>query len=416
MPHRKTFVIGVGPTGPDSLAPAVLSRLKRADIVCGGQRLLDMFPDIRGERVPIANNLGKIADLIKANVDKKRIVILASGDPNFFGVARYLTETVGKKAIRIVPNISAMQLAFASIGESWDDATFVSAHGRTIEDIVAKVRQSQKVCIFTDNEHTPDAIAKVLLGRGISGFQAYVCENLGTRDQRVINSSLKSLCNQKFSRVNTLILIKEKTSTACPFTPLTLGIPDSEFYQRRPKGGLITKQEIRAISLAKMRLAENSIVWDIGAGSGALSIEASFFCRAGHVYAVEKNEADISIIRKNAKKFQADNVQAVHAFAPDGLDGLPAPSAVFIGGSGGRMAEILSLVKRRLKPHGTTVINTVTLENLGAAVKALKEAGFSPELTLANIARGTSIQNLTRLAALNPVFIVSASKNGEGER
>ncbi len=194
--------------------------------------------------------------------------------------------------------------------------------------------------------------------------------------------------------------------------PQRFGIPDKEFYQRKPREGLITKQEVRAVSLAKMGLTSESVLWDIGAGSGAISIEASFLARKGRIYAIEKNEADTAIIRDNVRKFQVHNVEVVQTFAPDGLSELADPTAVFIGGSGGRMIEILDLACHRLKPGGRIAINIVALENLSAAVNALRVRGFVPGVTLVSVARSTDILELARLEALNPVFIVAASKPG----
>ncbi len=415
MPTSKTLIIGIAPGGAASLTATVRRHMKQADIICGGQRLLDMFPSLASKKVPVGNNLAEIAGLIKRNQGRKRVVVLASGDPGFYGIAGYLTSALGKSAVKIIPNVSAMQLAFARIGESWDDADFASVHARPIEDIFAKIRSSDKIGIFTDGQHTPSAIARVLLDSGINGYRAYVCENLGEKNERIIKTSLKGLCKREFSPLNILILLRDKHKPAGLISPRTLGIPDREFYQRRPKEGLITKQEVRAVSLAKIQIAENSIVWDIGAGSGAISIEASFLARKGRIYAIEKNDADITIIRKNIRKFKATNVDVVHAFAPEGLDILPAPSSVFIGGSGGKIEEIIEFVVRKLKPGGRLVINLVGLENLGMALDALQKSGFKPEITLVNIARSTAVQALTRLAALNPVFIVIAGKQeGEG--
>ncbi|MCX7912447.1 MAG: precorrin-6Y C5,15-methyltransferase (decarboxylating) subunit CbiT, partial [Dehalococcoidales bacterium] len=237
---------------------------------------------------------------------------------------------------------------------------------------------------------------------------AYVCEDLGTGKQRVTAMGLKALSRRECSPLTTLILIRKNTGSDFRLSKPALGIGDGEFYRREPKAGLITKQEVRAVSLAKLRIAEDDIVWDIGAGSGALSIEASFLARSGHVYAVEKDDEDVVVIRKNIARFGVSNVTVVHAFAPDGLGELPDPSAVFIGGSGGRMVEIIGAISRRLGHTGRLVINVATLESLGSAVEGLKAHGFSYEITLLNIARSKSVIGLTRLEALNPVFVIAA--------
>jgi precorrin-6Y C5,15-methyltransferase (decarboxylating) len=401
----KVHIIGVAPGG--SLLPEAQRLLNQAELVFGGRRLLGVFPLLDGEKIFIKNNLAEVASLIKRNLGRKRMVVLASGDPNFFGIARYLVNKLGGNAVDIIPNVSAMQLAFARIKESWEDAVFVSVHSRPIADIVNTVCLNNKVGVFTDTKHTPADIARVLLEHDIDGYRAYLCQDLGSKDERIVKTDLRGLCHLQFSPLNVLILLREQPKRQ---PRQIFGLPETSFYRRQY--GLITKQEVRAVSFAKMRLAEDSIVWDVGAGSGAVSIEASFIARKGRIFAIEKNQKDIAIIRKNLKKFNASNVEVVKAFAPDGLERLPNPTAVFIGGSGGRVKEIIDSVSRRLEAGGRVVINIVALENLSAAVNALKARGFITDITLVNIARGKDISGLTRLEPMNPVFIIAGSKEG----
>jgi precorrin-6Y C5,15-methyltransferase (decarboxylating) len=407
MQKHNVYIIGIPPDGPSCLTPQTHQLIDRADLVFGGERLLDMFPAISGEKVIIRNNLSRITALIKKNMGHKQIVVLSSGDPNFFGIAVYLTEKLGKDHIAIIPGVSSMQTAFASIKENWSDATFVSVHSRPIEDIIETVRSHNKIGIFTDDKHSPAAIAGVLLAHGIEEYSGYICEKLGTEEQQIIEVDLHELCRTNSVSPNILILLKNKPEKTTALSSGFPGIPDNEFFQRKPKEGLITKQEIRAISLSKMRLTENSILWDIGAGSGAISIEASFIAKRGRVYAIEKNETDVSVIEKNIRKFHAYNVDIVHCTAPEKLENLPVPNAVFIGGSGGKMKEIIEATSAKLKPGGRIVINIVAMENLATAVNTLNEQGFLPEITLVNIARSTGITELTRFEALNPVYIIS---------
>jgi precorrin-6Y C5,15-methyltransferase (decarboxylating) len=168
------------------------------------------------------------------------------------------------------------------------------------------------------------------------------------------------------------------------------------------------------VSLAKLGLRENSIVWDIGAGSGAVSIEVSFLARGGFVFAIEKNSGDVAVIRENVKRFNRTNVEIIQAVAPDGLEGLPDPSAVFIGGSGGNMSQIVDVACARLKTGGRIVANLVTLENLQTLCKELEVNGFDAEVTLVNIAKSKQVLDLTRLEALNPVFVVAGWRKNEG--
>lgn len=407
MSKDKVYIAGVGVEGAASLPPEVRELVLKAEILIGGQRLLETFPVSSAKRVVITNNLSEVVEVIRANLGKRQMVVLASGDPDFYGIATRLIRDLGKSNFEIIPNVSSMQLAFARIKESWDDAVFTSVHARSIEEIIETVRVNRKVGILTDDEHTPAAIARVLVEHGLDGYQAYVCEDLGQESEKIITTDLLSLREMRFSKLNILILLKES-----PDEPeaLTFGIPDEKFCRRGSRKGLITKLEVRAVSLMKLRLKENSVVWDVGAGSGAVSIEASFLAKKGHIYAIEKNTEDVLIIRENIKEFAVHNVEVIQTAAPDNLGKLSSPDAVFIGGSGGKLAEIIGLACSRVNPEGRIVVNAVTLENLNTAIECLGKNGFSVETTLINISRSKDIANLTRFESLTPVFVITGTQ------
>ena len=415
MSENKVYVIGMAPSGPAGLLSETRQVVNQAELVFGGKRLLDIFPSLRGQRIIIKNNLEEVIDSIKANLGKKRMVVLASGDPSFHGIAGYLTSKLGKDAFEIIPNISAMQMAFARIKESWDDAVLTSVHSRPIESIVEMVRSSHKIGLFTDAKHTPGEIAKVLQAHGIDNCRAYVCQDLGSEQENIIATELYSLKEAEFSPLNVLILIRS-TQEAGGNAPARqmLGIPDERFH--RLEEGLITKMEVRAVSLAKLRLTENSIFWDIGAGSGTVSIEASLLASKGSIHAIEKNSEAVVVIRENIRRFGRHNIKVTQTSAPDHLGALPDPTAVFIGGSGRRMAEILRLTCNRLKPEGRIVINAATLETLHASVEGLKANEFAVDVTLVNVSRSKDISRFTRLEALSPVFVISGGlENGKNQ-
>lgn len=204
------------------------------------------------------------------------------------------------------------------------------------------------------------------------------------------------------------------TAMAETYPATRFGLPDDAFVYRAPEKGLITKREIRVISLARMELAPDSVVWDIGAGSGAVAIEAARLCPQGRVFAIEKNPDDFDLVRTNCERFGVTNLTGVCGKAPAGLEAWPDPDAVFIGGSGGVMAELLDVVTRRLRPGGRVVINLVTLDNLAETVGYWQRLDWPVDYTLVQIARSKPIANLTRYEALNPVTIVVVKKPGEG--
>ncbi len=198
-------------------------------------------------------------------------------------------------------------------------------------------------------------------------------------------------------------------------TQWTIGIPDKEFYQRKPLQGLITKAEVRVISLSKMSIRPDSVVWDIGAGSGSVSIEAALIAKNGSVHAIEKNLEDCENVRQNIQKFGATNVELIHGVAPENLEAFPDPDAVFIGGSGGKMSEIISISASRLRNGGRIVVDAATIENLAEALAGLKDNRLCTAVTMVSIGRSKDIIGLTRFEALNPVFVLSGWREEEGE-
>ena len=428
---EKVYIVGIGAEGAASLSAGTLELVRQAEVLVGGERLLAMFPDVHAQKVAIREDLAAAAKSIREQTGNKKVVVLASGDPGFFGIGRYLVRQLGKDAVEIVPGISSMQLAFARIKESWEDAVFLSVHARPLEDVLESVRSSGKICLFTDGRNTPDAVGRFLLDRGITDFRAFVCEELGSEKEKIFQGSLEELSRQKFSPLNVLILMSTSGARSarggCLYGQDTAGriqntecriqdshtgpgIPDEEFHQVRFEKGLITKMEIRAVSLAKMGLREDSVVWDIGAGSGAVSIEASLVARRGKVYAIEKEGDRLDIIRQNVEKFSAWNVIPVKASAPEGLESLPEPDAVFVGGSGGKISQILDACCARVKTGGRIVVNLATIENLSLALSKLEERMLNTEIVYLSAARGSKIKDLHRLEGMNPVFVITGKR------
>lgn len=414
----RVYVVGVGAEGRASLTPRALAIVDRAELLVGGERLLAGFAESKAERLVLGSDPAGAVRQIEAHLGQRRVVVLASGDPGFFGIAKRLVGSLGKERVEIVPNLSSVQLAFARIKESWEDATFVSVHGRPLLGLAALVRRSHKVAILGDEVNSPALIAQSLLAAGVDGYRAYVCENLGGCDERVRGLDLVDLANSEASPLNVLILIQEEATKAQaaaeeglpPVGAWAHGIADHEFYHRRPRRGMITKAEVRLASLARLGLRESSVVWDVGAGCGSVAIEAALIAWRGQVYAVERGAEDVALIRRNVAKFGTDNVVVVHAAAPAALAALPTPDAVFIGGSGGQLLAILDLVAERLPAGGRVVVNAATLETAGSATAGLRERGLAVEVTLMQVSRSRDLAGLTHFEALDPVFVVAGRR------
>jgi precorrin-6Y C5,15-methyltransferase (decarboxylating) len=290
------------------------------------------------------------------------------------------------------------------MGESWQDAYLTSVHGRSMKGLAQRIDGKEKVAILTDEKNSPNKIANYLLSFGMTEYKAFVAENLGGTNERCRWFNLADMDDEEFSPLNVVLL---KKITEGP--SWSIGIEDQEFIQRKPLKGLITKKEIRTLSISALKLKENSVVWDIGTCTGSVAIEAGKVAREGSIYAIEKNEADLENCHENLAKFRVD-ATVVQGKAPERLAEFPDPDSVFIGGTGGGMAGILDVCCSRLKPNGRIVLNAVTIENLAQAMADFKERGFKTEITLVQISRSQPILNLTRFDALNPIYIIAAER------
>ncbi|HEX9117421.1 MAG TPA: precorrin-6Y C5,15-methyltransferase (decarboxylating) subunit CbiT, partial [Anaerolineae bacterium] len=288
-------------------------------------------------------------------------------------------------------------------GIAWDQVLFLSAHGRPLAEIAGWARRAPRLGILTDPSHTPSVIAETLLRTGGGDCRAVVAENLGLPGERIVETRLAELATrpgQVFASLNVLLVIRPEGWRP---QPVLAPRPDDAYAHRR---GLITKADIRALSLARLALAETDVAWDVGAGSGALSIEMAEFAWRGRIYAVEHDPENLSYIHQNRERFGAENVEVVAGPAPAALADLPAPQAVFVGGTGGAMAGILDHIAGAARPGCRVVLNLVTLENLGEALRLMADLGWAPEVTQASLAQSQAIGAGMRLAPLNPVFLV----------
>ncbi|PLX92873.1 MAG: cobalamin biosynthesis bifunctional protein CbiET [Desulfuromonas sp.] len=402
---KTIHVIGAGIAGQEGFTPRAQELISQADLLLGAERLLDLFPEFSGEKVNIDKNLGEVVETLQSA--DCRVVVLASGDPLFFGIGRYLLRNLPDELIEFLPNVTSAQYAFAKIREPWDDAVFVSAHGRQLEEAVDRIVASDKSAILTDEVNTPAAIAAEILRRGRSGYRAYLCEDLGTEQERIRTTDIKGLVEIDAAPLNVLLLIKEYEAGVSHYVP-TLGIPDDEFVTVKK---LITKEEIRVVTLAKLKLRHDMCLWDIGAGSGSICIEADHLMPNGRIFAVERNEECRQFIKENLLKFNTRHVSLVEGTAPECLDELPDPDRVFIGGSGGHLWEILDAVDQRLASNGRIVLNAITLDTLTAANEYFGNAGYQVEVVTVNISRTRPLSDYKMFEAYNPVYILTAVKD-----
>ncbi|PLX73979.1 MAG: cobalamin biosynthesis bifunctional protein CbiET [Desulfuromonas sp.] len=401
---KSIHIIGAGVEGQEGFSQRAMELVEKADLLIGTNRLLALFPEFSGKTLVIDGNLGEVIDAI--GTASGAVVVLASGDPLFFGIGRYLLRNLPHADLEFVPNVSSVQYAFSKIREPWDDAIFISAQGRGLKGAVDQIVAHDKVAVLTDETHRPRDIARELIDRGRDGYAAWLCENLGSAEERIRSTDVRGLLDLDAATLNVLILIKEYDASGQGIGP-ALGIPDEELATAKK---LITREEVRAISLAKLRLRHDMTLWDIGAGSGSVSIEADHLLPNGKVFAIERNVQYVPLLKQNLKRFNARNVTLIEGEAPLCLDDLADPDRVFIGGSGGNLWEILSAVDQRLTVGGRVVINAVTLDTLTAATEYFDNAGYELEVTTVNIARTKPLTDYKMFEAHNPVFVVVAIK------
>ncbi len=315
---EKIQIIGVGDDGPEGMTSSARQRVANAQLLVGTPPALRMIGDSPARRIEAGGDLDSVVTQVAA-AKEDRIVVLASGDPLFFGVARYLCERLGKDRFEVVPNVSGMQLAFARVKESWDEAYLCNVATQPLEAIIEKIRTAEKAGLFTSDDGSPSRIAQALLDRRIDYFSAYVCENLGSPDERVTTGELSEIAGQEFAPLNVMILVRKP---GVPDRPVEMighrlfGNPDEMFLQTKPKRGLLTTAEVRTLALAEMDLGPTSIVWDVGAGSGSVAIEAAQIASGAATYAIEMDADDHRLISDNAQRFGVRNLVPVLGQAP----------------------------------------------------------------------------------------------------
>jgi precorrin-6Y C5,15-methyltransferase (decarboxylating) len=410
--NQRIHIIGMGDDGIEGLTSVARNTIETAEVILGPDRLLSAVAHLKALRVTLGGDLDAAVATLKQN-EGKRIVVLTGGDPLFYGTARYLCDKVGRDRFDIVPHVSSMQLAFARVRESWDEAYLTNLATQPLDMVVEKVRTAFKAGLFTTDSSTPAAVAKALLDRKIDYFNAYVCEDIGSPKERVTQGSLAEIAAESFSPLNVMILVRKPN---VPDRPPAMagkrlfGNPDELFLQSKPKRGLLTPAEVRSLALSELDLGPTSVVWDVGAGSGSVAIEAAQIASNGSVYAIEMDPEDYSLIATNAERFSITNLTPVLGRAPDAFANLPAPDAVFVGGSGRDISSLCEAAFDKLKPGGRIVANVGSIENLSAVRGAMHARAGDASVWMVNVARGTFQMERMRFESLNPTFVIAAVK------
>lgn len=416
-------VVGIGLDGVAGLSVSTRALVAQARLLAGSQRHLDYFPEYAGDRLLVTDLTSAIAQL-QAVLPQLRqqpgayLVFLASGDPLFFGIGRLLLTAFAASDVTFHPHLSSIQLAFSRLKLPWQSAQIISVHGRSLESVIPLLQQgASPIALLTDPDNSPAAIARLLTSLSLPiTYQCWVCEDLGGETERVQPWPLDEVPSQRFSPLNIVVLVRNTVTSTPVRTDLPVfGLPDDRFLGFSDRPGLMTKRELRLLILGELALRPSQVVWDIGAGTGSVAIEIARLCPTSQVYAIEKTAAGQALITQNCDRFQVSNIHPIAGSAPAVLANLPPPDRIFIGGSGGHLLPILETCQQSLRPQGTLVIALATLEHSAIVQHWLSQLATSPapwtdRWLQANLARSVPLANLTRWQPLNPLTIVTVTR------
>ena len=359
-------------------------------------------------RIPIAP-VKKMVTAVAEALDTGDVVILASGDPLFFGIGRTMIDRFGPERVRIFPALSAVQLACARFKVPWDDLTMFSLHGRDPGNLAGRILPHPKVMLFTDHHNSPDSVAAHLL-RVLEEYgdlsrtqkiRVRVAENLGSGDERISSGSLDEIAAARFGRLNMMLIEQDLPDPTGPI----FGLQENEITHSR---GLITKDEVRAVVLHCLRLPGHGVFWDVGGGSGSISVASARLSTGLDVFTVEKKDEGQKNIRNNIVRFNLYNIHLAGGSAPEILFDLPNPDRIFIGGSGGRLAEIIDHSVDRLASNGRLVVSAVLKKTAEQAPKLMAGKGLDVDLRTIAVTRHAGQGQPERV--LNPITIITGRK------
>ena len=391
-------LIGMGSGQPENLTLQGLAALRQADLILGARRLLAVLPAGCTENRAAAYRPDEVAELLQTS-GAENAVLVYSGDTGFYSGASSMMEKLEALGVRarVLPGLSSIQLLAAALGRPWQGWNLVSAHGRTC-DPVAECMQGRPTFFLTGGSEDPATLCAQLAAEGFGDVQGVVGQCLGTPEEKLFRGSVKELAAGRFNSLS--VLLVEAAEVLPRRAP---GLPDEAFE----RGDVpMTKQEVRAAVLAKLAVRPEDILWDVGAGTGSVSVELALAAPRGRVYAVECRPEGCALIKANREKFRTRNLVLVEGLAPAALSDLPAPDAVFIGGSKGSLAAIVDAALEK-NPDARICVSAIALETLSAAVAALTAKGRTVQVSQLAVSRAKAVGGLHLMMAQNPIYLIT---------
>ena len=391
-------LIGMGSGQPENLTLQGLAALRQADLILGARRLLAVLPAGCTENRAAAYRPDEVAELLQTS-GAENAVLVYSGATGFYSGASSMMEKLEALGVRarVLPGLSSIQLLAAALGRPWQGWNLVSAHGRTC-DPVAECMQGRPTFFLTGGSEDPATLCAQLAAEGFGDVQGVVGQCLGTPEEKLFRGSVKELAAGRFNSLS--VLLVEAAEVLPRRAP---GLPDEAFE----RGDVpMTKQEVRAAVLAKLAVRPEDILWDVGAGTGSVSVELALAAPRGRVYAVECRPEGCALIKANREKFRTRNLVLVEGLAPAALSDLPAPDAVFIGGSKGSLAAIVDAALDK-NPDARICVSAIALETLSAAVAALTAKGRTVQVSQIAVSRAKAVGGLHLMMAQNPIYLIT---------
>lgn len=400
---QKISLVGIGMGAEKTLTLEGKKALNEAELLIGAKRMTEAVQK-PGQMVLHEYRSEKIVEYIREHPKYRTVAIALSGDVGFYSGAKKLINQLDGN-VEVICGISSVVYFMSKIGLSWDDAKIVSAHGRNC-NLISLIRHNPKVFSILGTEDGVAVLASRLVYYGMGDVTLYVGENLSYENEKIFHDKAANLTEYRGDALGVVTACNEKA------TPLSAvhGISDGEFLRGKAP---MTKEEVRTVSLSKLRLSEDSVCYDVGAGTGSVSVEMALRAWMGQVYAIEKKEDALALLKENKKKFAVDNLVIIPGVAPEAMTELPAPTHAFIGGSSGNMQDIINLLLEK-NPKVRIVINCITLETVTEAMNAIRDFGLEDvDIVQLAAARSKSIGRYHMMMGENPIYIISCSGRGE---
>ena len=414
-------VIGTDAGAPASLPAPQQTLLRAAAVIAAPQRLQAALQDWLGDALPeliSSDDPRALVDSLQSRAADQAVVVLASGDPLWFGLGRILCDRIGAERLRFHPAPTSLQLAFARIGRPWQDADWVSLHGRDPEILASTLqKRPAALAVLTDpNQGGAGTVQQMLRSSGLeASTDLWLCENLGHPDERVQLIAPHAALPTDLQPLLIALLIAREPAAPDPQQLPLFGLDDGLYLQHSDHPGLMTKREVRIQLLAELALPPQGVLWDLGAGTGSVGLEALRLRPGLQLLAVERRAGGAQLIQRNAQRLGVSPAAVLEADATTVLNGglpsqLSQPDRVLLGGGGAQRERLLQEVLTRLRCGGVVVIPLASIEALASVRPLLENAGLAVRVQQLQAWRGQPLGDGTRLAPMNPTLIVTGTK------